>query len=478
MKRLKKICFICLIFSLILLNYTVFGATGIITGKTVRLREEASTESKVLSTMKKNEKVEILGEVDNWYNVKFEDKTGYVSKDYVDVEEITDNSSEKVDEKKQEENTSNDNTQIEDNKNTNELFNTTIELGKEYVLQKNTNLRLKPNFSSLVLVELSANDKIIVNNQIGNWIEISISDKKGWILKNAIEVVKVNEEEKPNEEIEQESPKVEEQKPEQENNTKPENENSEKKPDEAVKENTNVDENNSVNKEPAITKGYINEKTVKVRKGPSTQDKMLGLLDLNDEVEIIAEEGDWYKVKTKEYGEGYIAKRLISPTKVASRGENIERTDGTVNTTTDTVSQEKNDELTATLNNSNNLGSEIVNFANQYLGYQYVSGGKKPETGFDCSGFTRYVYSNFGITLGATAASQANNSGNLVARENLQIGDLILFQDEGKTKIGHCGIYIGDNKFIHAANPKRGVVTDKLDGNSYYSTRYVEAYRF
>ena len=82
------------------------------------------------------------------------------------------------------------------------------------------------------------------------------------------------------------------------------------------------------------------------------------------------------------------------------------------------------------------------------LGYKYVSGGKKPETGFDCSGFTRYVFSNFGVSLGATAASQANNSGTEVARTDLQVGDLILFQDDGRTRIGHCGIYIGNNTCI------------------------------
>ena len=146
------------------------------------------------------------------------------------------------------------------------------------------------------------------------------------------------------------------------------------------------------------------------------------------------------------------------------------------------MSQEKNNQINNSLSqgtaSSSTKGEQIVEFAKQYLGYKYVLGGKKPETGFDCSGFTRYVFSNFGVSLGATAASQANNSGTEVARADLQIGDLILFQDDGRTRIGHCGIYIGNNTFIHAANPKRGVVTDKLEGNSYYSPRYVSAYRF
>lgn len=445
MKKIKNICLLCFVFYIILLNYNVFASTGTITGKSVRLREKATTDSEALTTMKKGEKVEILSEVENWYNVNFEDKTGYVSKDYVEVEEIADTTSEKVEETSAD--TANESVESEKNDEKPEKM---ITLGTEYTLQKSTKLRLKPNFSSIILNTLNAGDKIIVNNQIGNWIEISITQKKGWILKNAIEIIETPIQNTETTEIEEETTV--------DNTT---NEISE----ENTQDNTSVDSTT-----PSITKGYVNAETVNVRQGPSTDSKRLGFLDLNDEVEILAEEGDWYKINTKEYGECYITKRLISPTKVASRGEDTQRTD--------TVSDEKNEELTSVLNNSTNLGNEIVSFANQYLGYSYVSGGKKPETGFDCSGFTRYVYYNFGISLGATAASQANNSGTQLTREDLQPGDLILFQDDAKTKIGHCGIYIGDNTFIHAANPKRGVVIDKLDGNSYYSPRYVSAYRF
>ena len=78
--------------------------------------------------------------------------------------------------------------------------------------------------------------------------------------------------------------------------------------------------------------------------------------------------------------------------------------------------------------------------------------------------------------MGSVAADQTS-SGTEIDREDLEAGDLILFYDEGKTKIGHVGIYMGDNQFIHAANPKRGVVTDALSTNSYYNTRYVTARR-
>ena len=112
----------------------------------------------------------------------------------------------------------------------------------------------------------------------------------------------------------------------------------------------------------------------------------------------------------------------------------------------------------------------------QFIGYPYVSGGKTPESGFDCSGFTKYIFSNFGFTLGATAASQ-NSVGREVSRDSLIAGDLLLFYDEGKTKIGHTGIYIGNGDFVHAANSKRGVVTDNINTSSYYDERYITARR-
>ena len=127
-------------------------------------------------------------------------------------------------------------------------------------------------------------------------------------------------------------------------------------------------------------------------------------------------------------------------------------------------------------NNTSASGNSVVEFARQYLGYPYVSGGSTPEAGFDCSGFTRYVFAHFGYELGRVAASQTT-VGTVVERENLQTGDLILFYNDGKTKIGHCGIYINGGDFIHSANPQRGVVIDNLNSNSYYNQRFVTARR-
>jgi len=112
--------------------------------------------------------------------------------------------------------------------------------------------------------------------------------------------------------------------------------------------------------------------------------------------------------------------------------------------------------------NSNN----IVATAENYLGYSYVAGGASP-SGFDCSGFTQYVYGQNGITLSRASTSQAND-GIAISKDELQAGDLLLFHYYGSDSVGHTGIYIGDGQFIHAANSNRGVVIDSIESGYYY----------
>ena len=124
---------------------------------------------------------------------------------------------------------------------------------------------------------------------------------------------------------------------------------------------------------------------------------------------------------------------------------------------------------------SSSEGKEVVEFAKKYLGYKYVAGGSSPSTGFDCSGFTTYVFRNFGVSLNRSSKDQIKN-GTAVSKSNLQLGDIVIFKNQGKTAIGHVGIYIGNGNFIHAANKKEGVVITALSSR-YYSQRYVGARR-
>jgi cell wall-associated NlpC family hydrolase len=119
----------------------------------------------------------------------------------------------------------------------------------------------------------------------------------------------------------------------------------------------------------------------------------------------------------------------------------------------------------------------IVNTAKKYLGVPYVWGGESPR-GFDCSGFTLYVYKDFGFRMAHFAATQANY-GKYVPMSSLKAGDLVFFAGQsGSSAITHVGIYIGNNQFIHASssgsNGKR-VVISELSG--YYLRTYKTARR-
>ena len=117
---------------------------------------------------------------------------------------------------------------------------------------------------------------------------------------------------------------------------------------------------------------------------------------------------------------------------------------------------------------------EIANFAMQYVGYSYVYGGASPSSGFDCSGLVYYSYGQFGYQLKRTADDQMNYNGVAVSRSNLQVGDLVFFGSGSYAN--HVGIYIGNDNFVHAANPSSGVRVSSLN-ETYYANRYLGARR-
>lgn len=113
----------------------------------------------------------------------------------------------------------------------------------------------------------------------------------------------------------------------------------------------------------------------------------------------------------------------------------------------------------------------IISTAKKYTGVPYKFGGTTP-SGFDCSGYTQYVFKQHGITLPRTADDQCT-SGHYIAKSSLRPGDLVFFAD--KKNIEHCGIYIGNNEFIHASSSK-GIRSDKLS-DAYWGPKYYGARR-
>lgn len=121
---------------------------------------------------------------------------------------------------------------------------------------------------------------------------------------------------------------------------------------------------------------------------------------------------------------------------------------------------------------SNYITRRVVGDSMQYLGVPYVFGGTTP-SGFDCSGYTRYVFANAGIYLPRMADEQYG-VGVPVSTSEMIAGDLVFFSTY-TYGVSHVGIYLGDGKFIHASS-SRGVMISSLY-ESYWSNAYIGARR-
>lgn len=116
--------------------------------------------------------------------------------------------------------------------------------------------------------------------------------------------------------------------------------------------------------------------------------------------------------------------------------------------------------------------SKLDTVVDSVYGTAYQTAGTTSK-GFDCSGFTMYVFKQFGITLPHSSYDQSK-LGQKVAKDDLRAGDLVFFNTSGKG-VSHVGIYVGDGKFAHASSSK-GVTISSLS-DSYYVKRYMSARR-
>ena len=112
----------------------------------------------------------------------------------------------------------------------------------------------------------------------------------------------------------------------------------------------------------------------------------------------------------------------------------------------------------------------VVIYAYNFIGTKYVYGGTSPNPGFDCSGFTRYVYAHFGIYLPRTSDEQFR-TGTSVSRDSLVPGDLVFFGEGGD--VSHVGIYVGDGCYIHSPQTGDFVKISVLRDNRYMGARRV-----
>ena len=453
-KNIKSIFLLAIIsvFSLFFLNRSFAIDTAKISVETANIRSEPNSNSTIVELASSGEEVQILEKNGEWYKVKYKEYTGYLRKDLLNSDEQTSNTNENNNQK--EEQTNNELSNTENNNNetsstegqeTTEVSNNSDNLVTDdntkkldegiindkkgtYKVKENTPLKITPLITSLELNSLSKDVNVEVLDIVNNWAWLSLSDgTQGWARIDNLEKVEKVEENKEEEQKEDDSEKKEEE----------------------------------VKKEEAQTK-YVNVQTANLRENGDKTSNVLTQLQLNEQVSVISEENGWAYVEVNGK-KGYISSSLLSTTKQETSRSQLNSRGATAQQKTQEVSVPQD---SAALSGN---GSSVISYANQFLGCRYVYGGTST-AGFDCSGFTQYVYKNFGVSLNRTAAAQYSNG---TAVTDLQAGDLVMF---GKSGINHVGIYIGGGSFIHAANPSRGVTTDTLN-SGYYKTNYVGARR-
>ncbi|HGM0528056.1 TPA: C40 family peptidase [Neisseria gonorrhoeae] len=119
---------------------------------------------------------------------------------------------------------------------------------------------------------------------------------------------------------------------------------------------------------------------------------------------------------------------------------------------------------------------ELIGSAMGLLGIAYRYSGTSVSTGFDCSGFMQHIFKRaMGINLPRTSAEQAR-MGAPVARSELQPGDMVFFRTLGGSRISHVGLYIGNNRFIHAPRTGKNIEITSLS-HKYWSGKYAFARR-
>ena len=418
---------------LIVLSNKVQAQTATVTADTLNLRSEASTDSSIVKLLNQGEELDVISDEGDWLRVSSDGTEGYVSKDYVQVNEETQTTTPETPTETP--------TQTQTTENPSETGTTTVITSR---VNQDTQIRILPLINSNVLENISSGATVTIITSTNKWTFVETDTISGWVLNSVLE----------------------------ENTTSTSDNQTTGNTDNGNTNNTNSSENNDTTNQSsdtmydtAVTK-YINGSSVYIRNEPSTDASIVISLIRNTDVTVTGENGDWYKVKYGDF-EGYIFKELLSDeqTEQTNRHMPLE----------ETTNLQENIEQTSNSNESS-LGQEIVEYAKQYLGYPYVYGGAGSSS-FDCSGFTMYVYKNFGYSLSHSARAQSK-MGTYVEKENLQPGDLVFFLDyETMDDIGHCGIYIGDGNFIHASSGTGYCVKISTLLSGSYDRRYATARR-
>ncbi len=171
---------------------------------------------------------------------------------------------------------------------------------------------------------------------------------------------------------------------------------------------------------------------VAIMSKPSLESEVLEIIAQDELVMALEKDGDFYRVKVN--GQvGYIHISDLVNSKLIGLDE---------------------------VNNTQNLGEEIVSYAKNYLGGRYVYGGNNLNTGVDCSGFAQQVMKHFDISIERSSRAQFASNGYQISETEAMPGDLVFYGNGGY--VDHVAIYAGSGKIIHASTEKTGIIMSDL----------------
>ncbi len=193
--------------------------------------------------------------------------------------------------------------------------------------------------------------------------------------------------------------------------------------------------------------------------------------------------GDWYKLEFSTGLVGWVRQDMLKAVSAAEAAKKTapKSTNGSGNVAKNTTKKKPASSSSKVAKNSKpaprlseKATDSLLDTAYAQMGIKYVWAGTS-RSGFDCSGFTTYVFKKHGVSIPRTSISQSQH-GWAVPRNQLQAGDLVFFSTRGGSRVSHVGIYVGNNKFIHASSGAGRVVVTSL-GDGYYNKRYRGARR-
>ncbi|MDY5437296.1 C40 family peptidase [Peptostreptococcus porci] len=405
----------------------------------INLREQPSATSNKVSELQAGAKLTVIRNQDGWANVQTEDgQNGWVSGYYVsgneadgkvqsnDVDSANKNENNDVNAnsaiKNENKVVTNEATEkVEVNSNFDNSGTANVKTGQGSNVEVKSNAKIASTTSLNVRIGPSVSNGIsgviykgeifkVVSKSSNGWYKVILKDgTTGWASGKYINLT--NEVDKSN-------------------------------VSEFIKGSENDVKSTETNTTVTSNQGTVNSKVgLNVRAGAGTKNAVISTLKSNAVVNIIGEENGWYKIKLSDGSTGYVGASFINRTASATTTDN-----------TKAASTAKQADVKTAVGDTtpSATGNKVADYAQTLLGTRYTWGGSST-SGFDCSGFTQYVYKNaLGVDIPRVSRAQAT-VGSAVSTSSMKVGDLLYFDTTGSGTTSHVGIYLGNGKFIHAS---------------------------